>query len=96
MISENGAAASNADVMVGQCLDRRIPDKATLIKEIGGWKRRRNAEKARIEWMFTVDRARTKLGRASQRYLGVVRILVDDPVEFVGTGEPALRSRSAP
>lgn len=51
-------------VMVSQCLDRRIPDKATLIKEIAAWERRRNAEGARIQWMFTVDRAREKLGRA--------------------------------
>jgi transposase len=50
-------------VMVGQCLDRRIPDKATLIREIAAWERRRNREKARITWMFTVDRAREKLGR---------------------------------
>jgi hypothetical protein len=49
--------------MVAQCLDRRIPDKATLIKEIAAWERRRNADKARIKWMFTVDRARAKLGR---------------------------------
>jgi uncharacterized protein (DUF2342 family) len=51
-------------VMVDQCLDRRIPDKATLIKEIAAWERRRNTEKARIEWVFTIDRARAKLGRA--------------------------------
>ena len=50
-------------VMVDQCLDRRIPDKATFIKEIAAWELRRNAEKARIRWMFTVDRARAKLGR---------------------------------
>jgi transposase len=50
-------------VMVRQCLNRRIPDKATLIKEIAAWERRRNAEQARIEWLFTVDRAREKLGR---------------------------------
>jgi transposase len=51
-------------VMVSQCLDRRIPDKATLIAEVAGWERRRNAEKARINWMFTIDRARAKLRRA--------------------------------
>jgi len=50
-------------VMVRQCLNRRIPDKATLIKEIAAWERRRNAEQARIEWLFTVNRAREKLGR---------------------------------
>jgi transposase len=50
-------------VMVGQCLDRRIPDRATLISEVAAWERRRNAEEACIEWIFTVDRAREKLGR---------------------------------
>jgi transposase len=51
-------------VMVQQCLDRRIPDKATLISEIARWERRRNAEGAKIRWLFTVARAREKLGRA--------------------------------
>jgi transposase len=50
-------------VMVGQCLDRRIPDKATLIREIAAWEVRRNTEKAGIKWMFTIDRARAKMGR---------------------------------
>jgi hypothetical protein len=51
-------------VMVSQCLDRRIPDKATLVSQIAAWERRRNAEGARINWMFTVERARTKLAWA--------------------------------
>jgi transposase len=51
-------------VMVSQCLDRRIPDKATLVSEIAAWERRRNAERAGIRWMFTVERAREKMGRA--------------------------------
>ena len=51
-------------VMVWQCLDRRIPDMATLIVEVAKWEQRRNREQARIEWLFTVDRARQKLGRA--------------------------------
>ena len=51
-------------VMVGQCLDRRIPDKGTLVSEIAAWERRRNAEKARIRWLFGVERAREKLGRS--------------------------------
>jgi hypothetical protein len=57
-------------VMVGQCLDRRIPDKSTLVAEVAAWQRRRNREKARINWLFTVQRAREKLGRA---YPAVVR-----------------------
>lgn len=51
-------------VMVAQCLDRRIADKATLISEIEAWERRRNAERAGIRWMFTVDRARAKMRHA--------------------------------
>jgi hypothetical protein len=61
-------------VMVGQCLDRRIPDKATLVAEVASWEHRRNAEKARINWMFTVDRARVKLRRAYPT-------LADQPVQ---------------
>ena len=34
-------------VMVTQCLDRQILDKATLITEIATWERRRNAEMRR-------------------------------------------------
>jgi transposase len=51
-------------VMVSQCLGRRIATKESLVSEIKAWERRRNREKARIKWMFTVDRAREKLGRA--------------------------------
>jgi transposase len=51
-------------VMVSQCLDRRIPDKKTLVTEVANWERRRNAEGAAIRWMFTVERAREKLGRS--------------------------------
>jgi transposase len=50
-------------VMVAQCLDRRIPDKKTLVAEISAWQRRRNRERARIKWLLTVQRAREKLGR---------------------------------
>jgi transposase len=51
-------------VLVRQCLDRRIGDKSTLTAEVVKWEQRRNRERARIEWLFTVDRAREKLGRA--------------------------------
>jgi len=51
-------------VLVGQCLDRRIPDQATLEREVAAWERLRNKSGARVKWRFTVDRAREKLGRA--------------------------------
>ncbi len=47
-----------------QCLDRRIGDRATLEVEVAAWEIQRNGEGARINWMFTTDKARTKLGRA--------------------------------
>jgi len=39
-------------------------DKPTLISEVAKWERRRNTERARIKWLFTVDRTRVKLGRS--------------------------------
>ena len=57
-------------VMVRQCLRRRIAEKSTLVAEIGKWERRRNGERARIDWLFTVDRAREKLGRAYPAHAG--------------------------
>jgi len=57
-------------VMVSQCLDRRIPSMEMLVKEVKAWERRRNRDKARIKWLFTVERAREKLGRAYPALLG--------------------------
>lgn len=51
-------------VMASQCLDRRIDSKSKLISEIAAWEQQRNAAGARINWMFTVERARQKMGRA--------------------------------
>jgi hypothetical protein len=61
-------------VMVQQCLDRRIPDKDTLVAEVASWERRRNAEGAKIEWLFTVDRARQKMGRSYPHPTGHVPV----------------------
>jgi hypothetical protein len=51
-------------VLNRQCLDRRIADKATLKREVARWERTRNKDRARVGWRFTVENARTKLGRA--------------------------------
>jgi transposase len=51
-------------VLRSQCLDRRIGDRKTLEAEIAAWECRRNVTSARIKWMFTTQRARTKLLRA--------------------------------
>ena len=46
-----------------QCLDRRIADKETFIREISEWNKQRNAEEATIDWQFTTADARVKLKR---------------------------------
>src|SRR5215207_2968189 len=51
-------------VLKGQCLDRRIDNRAQLAREIAAWERRRNAAGAHVNWMFTTEKARTKMGRA--------------------------------
>ena len=48
-------------VLSGQCLNRRIADKQTLIKEICAWQKQRNFKNAKIDWQFTTDDARIKL-----------------------------------
>jgi transposase len=50
-------------VLASQCLNRRIPDRATLEREVTAWQRRRNLEGARIKWMFDAATARRKLGK---------------------------------
>jgi hypothetical protein len=51
-------------VLRGQCLDRRIDDKERLIAEIDAWQHQRSADQAKINWMFTTQKAREKLRRA--------------------------------
>ena len=50
-------------VLGRQCLDRRMADRNTLRREVEHWQRRRNAEGARVEWLFDVRCAREKLRR---------------------------------
>ena len=51
-------------VLAAQCLDRRIESYTRLVTETAAWENRRNAERARINWMFTTEKARAKMGRA--------------------------------
>jgi hypothetical protein len=54
-------------VLASQCLDRRIESYPRLVAETAAWEKRRNAERARIKWMFTTEKARAKMGRAYPR-----------------------------
>ena len=51
-------------VLKGQCLDRRIESCDQLVAEIDVWQSQRNKTGARINWMFSTDKARTKMARA--------------------------------
>lgn len=54
-------AESEFSVLSRQCLDRRIPDQESLIKEIDAWQKERNEQAVVTDWQFTVDDARIKL-----------------------------------
>ena len=43
-------AKSELGVLTSQCLDRRIPDKQTLIDEIAAWEHDRNANHTKADW----------------------------------------------
>lgn len=72
-----------AEIEIGildrQCLNRRLPDRATLTTEVNAWQGRRNRERRGIEWTFTRQDADTKMARhyvANLRVRVLVRILV--------------------
>jgi hypothetical protein len=50
-------------VLSRQCLDRRVPDAATLQAEVDAWQARRNAAGTGVDWRFTTAEARIKLKR---------------------------------
>lgn len=47
----------------GQCLNRRIPDMATMQAEVAAWENDRNNSIRKIDWQFTAADARIKLKR---------------------------------
>jgi len=51
------------NVLIGQCLDRRIDDIEVVIKEVLAWQKSRNNKNAKVNWQFTTDDARIKLAR---------------------------------
>ncbi len=51
-------------VLARQCLSgRRIPEAETLTEEVGAWETERNERGATVDWRFTAEDAREKLGR---------------------------------
>jgi hypothetical protein len=56
-------AESELGVLSSQCLNRRIPDKQTLIEEVAAWQHDRNRRNTKADWHFTTENARVKLKR---------------------------------
>jgi hypothetical protein len=54
-------AEMELSVFSRECLDRRIPDEATLKGEIQALETERNSTHARVNWRFTTQDARSKL-----------------------------------
>jgi hypothetical protein len=48
-------------VLTEQSLDRRLGSQAIVASEVGAWESERNAERATIDWHFTIPNARDKL-----------------------------------
>lgn len=54
-------AETELSILTKQCLDCRIPDHPTLIREVAAWEKQRNEEESQIDWQFTTGDARVKL-----------------------------------
>ncbi len=54
-------AEAELGVLSSQCLDRRIPDRAMLEREVAAWNATRNARNVKADWHFTTTDARVKL-----------------------------------
>jgi hypothetical protein len=50
-------------VLERQCLARRLPNIATLTREVAAWEQRRNQAQVTIDWRFTTADARIKFKR---------------------------------
>jgi hypothetical protein len=68
-------------VLARQCLDRRIPDHATLAREVAAWEAPRNGTGATMTWRFTTADARIKL----KHLYPVTTLLVQDQVTPVAS-----------
>lgn len=51
------------NVLIGQCLNRRISDIEVMRSEVKAWEVARNGMKAKVNWQFTAENARIKLKR---------------------------------
>jgi len=51
------------NVLIGQCLGRRIDNLEKVRREVAAWQEHRNNKKSKVNWQFTAEDARVKLSR---------------------------------
>lgn len=51
------------NVLIGQCLNRRIDDIGIVRREVKAWQEARNNKNAKVNWQFRTEDARIKLSR---------------------------------
>ena len=51
------------NVLIGQCLKRRISELEVMRSEVKAWESARNGMTAGVNWQFTTEDARIKLHR---------------------------------
>ena len=51
------------NVLIGQCLSRRIDNTEEVKREVSAWQKYRINKEAKVNWQFTADDARIKLSR---------------------------------
>lgn len=54
-------AETELGILSRQCLDRRLPDRDTLTREVAAWEDIRNMAESKVTWRFTTEDARIKL-----------------------------------
>lgn len=64
---KHGSGLNRAEIELSvlsrQCLDRRLPDAASLTREVAAWPQARHAGARPVDWRFTTPDARIKLKR---------------------------------
>jgi len=63
LAAANLLAVAGLNVLMGQCLNRRIDNIEKMQKEVLAWQTHRNNKEATINWQFTNEDARIKLKR---------------------------------
>ena len=56
-------AENELSTLTRQCLSRRIGTLQALRRQVAAWNEQRNHETVRVNWRFTIDRARERLHR---------------------------------